>query len=652
MTLAGVDTGGTFTDFAADDGRRLKIPSTPRDPLEAVASGLAALGIRRGDTVTHGTTVATNALLTGAHGKAGLLITRGFRDLLVLGRQNRPDLYDPAPRRRLPPVDDDLVFEIDERLDAGGSVLRPLDGAAVSRAAERLHRAGAGAVAVCFLHSWRNPGHERAAGRVLARHGVPATLSSDLAPEFREYERFATAAANAALLPLFRTYARSFLRRFPGVRIRILGSHGGASDLAAASEAPVRLVLSGPAGGLIAAGRAGLREGIPRLVTLDIGGTSADVAVVEGGVLPRVPSCAVGGLPLRVPALGVHSVGAGGGSIARVDRGGALSVGPESAGADPGPAAAGRGGPFTVTDAQLLLNRIPPDVGLGGGEPLDRRAAERAGREVARALGVGLRELAAAVIRLADAAMERAIRRVTLEDGVDPRPFTLCAFGGAGPLHAAALARALGMRSVLVPLDPGCLSAVGMMEAPAVRELARTVALPAIPADRARRRLAADLVEDGLAAMASEGFRRREVKLGLHLDLRYRGQSHEIAVPDSADPEARFHEVHEVRHGFSLRGTPVELVAVRVRLSGPVRPVVRAPARPTRRPAPPTPVDHVPVVFDRPRRTPVHRRSGLSPGQSFSGPAVVLDDTATILVPPGARASVLGGGSLGIEVAP
>ena len=469
----GVDTGGTFTDLVADDGRIAKVPSTPSDPGDAVRRAIAAITTTLPDVLAHGTTVATNALLERALGAVALVTNRGFADVIEIARQVRPSLYDAHIDRPPPLVARDLRFEVGGRLDATGHELEPFDGRVPDIDADA-------AVAVCLLHADLDSGHERAVAAVLEARGLDVTVSSDVSPEFREYERMVTTVVNAALRPVCRSYLHGLHE--VARETLVMTSAGGLIPVGIAAELPVTLLLSGPAGGVRAAAAVAEACGYPLAVSFDMGGTSTDVCLVRGGVPEPSPFRVVADYPIRMPALAVHTIGAGGGSVARLDAGGALTVGPESAGAVPGPACYGRGGARpTVTDADLVLGRIGADTAFAGLDRLDVAAA--------RAALDGAGVSAEGVIAVVDAAMERAVRAVTVEQGVDPRELALVAFGGAGPLHACAVADALGVRTVIVPARAGVFSAVGLICTPRARELVRSWPEPA-RSDRARCRRA------------------------------------------------------------------------------------------------------------------------------------------------------------------
>jgi N-methylhydantoinase A/oxoprolinase/acetone carboxylase beta subunit len=514
----GVDTGGTFTDAVADDGRSAKVPSTPNDPAEAVGAAVHALESAPA-VLAHGTTVATNALLERTGARVALLTTPGFADVIEIGRQDRPSLYDLWADRPETLVPRSLRFETGTPLS---------------------HLSDVEAVAICLLHSDLDPTLERELAASLAATGLDITCSVDVSPEFREYERTLTTVVNAYLRPACRDY----LQRLSGLasEVLVMTSAGGLVPLADATALPAALLLSGPAGGVLAAAAVATANGAPDAITFDMGGTSTDVCLVRGAVPEPAPGRLVGGFPIRLPSLDVHTIGAGGGSIARIDAGGALVVGPQSAGAVPGPACYGRGGiEPTVTDADLVLGRIPASGALPGLGTLDGAAARRA-LDAAAVSPEG-------VVAVVDANMERALRAVSVERGVDPRGLALVAFGGAGPLHACALADALGMPRVIVPARAGVLSGLGMLGAPRARELVRSWA-------------GGDLA-GALRALADEAraLVGRDAVTSTALDVRYTGQSHEITV-GSVD---EFHAEHVRRNGYSRPDAPVEIVAIRAR---------------------------------------------------------------------------------------
>ncbi len=658
----GIDIGGTFTDAVVlgEGGPRLfKFPTTPDDPARGVLTALGAL-IARGEIVpgivarvAHGSTVATNAVLEGKLGKTALVTTDGFRDVLEIGRQNRPSLYNLFFNRPRPIVPRNLRFEVRERVGADGAVVRPLDRAEVEALLPSLREAGVQAVAVCFLFSFLYPDHEREAGEVLAGLGVPVTLSSDLLPEFREYERTSTTVINAALRPVVGSYLSSLeegaARLGLPARWQVMQSSGAIAHGATAQREPVRIVLSGPAGGVEGARQVGLRSGFPDLITLDMGGTSCDVALVQGGTVGRTVGGAIGGYPVALPMADIHTIGAGGGSLARFDAGRALRVGPESAGADPGPACYGRGGTEpTVTDAHLVLGHLLPEFPLGGLPRLDLDAARRAVGRIADPLGITVEAVALGILDVADAAMERAIRVISVERGHDPRGFALLAFGGAGPLHAVSLARRLGIPKVLVPPTAGVLSALGLLLAEVGHETGQGVVRPLRSVPVAELAGLLDRLQvQAQGELVSHGAPQEAVRFATVAALRYAGQAHELDIPFSpgevgptwiAELEAAFHAAHAQRYGHAAPDESVELVVVRVRASVPPP---EADVRPAFAPVPELPATCA-AWFGRsgPVAARLVHRADLGPGTQIEGPAIVLGPDATTLLPPRSRATV------------
>jgi N-methylhydantoinase A/oxoprolinase/acetone carboxylase beta subunit len=542
----GADTGGTFSDLVDDQGHVTKVLSTPDAPDEAVRTGVAQLAPgERPALLAHGTTVATNAVLEGRLARTALITTQGLADVIEIGRQDRPGLYDQFADRPVPLVPRELRFEVGGRLAADGTELEPIDLAGLPDLPEDVE-----AVAVCLLHADLDPSHEQAVAGALRERGLDVVASHEVSPEFREYERTVTTVVNAGLRPRCRTY----LQRLTDVadEVSVMTSAGGLLDASTAADLPAALLLSGPAGGVRAAAAVAVANGWPDAITFDMGGTSTDVCLVRGGEPAFATTRHVGGYPARFPALDIHTIGAGGGSTARIDPGGALAVGPASAGADPGPACYGRGGTSpTVTDANLLAGRIPADASFGGLD-LDADAARSA------LLSAGLD--AAGVLQVVDANMERALRAVSVERGVDPAGLALVAFGGAGALHACSLAESMGMPAVIVPARAGVLSAVGLLTAPPQREVVRSRPDPGNLST-----LQDDL--DGVRRAAQDLFRPTRVESAIVMttvDCRYAGQSHELTVGDVEG----FHMEHELRNGFARRDAPVEVVAVRATLVG------------------------------------------------------------------------------------
>jgi len=647
----GIDTGGTFTDFLVVHGSRafvFKVPSTPDDPARAFHEGLAiaarrllALGVDVAATrpwdVAHGFTVATNALLSRRGARIALVTTRGFEDVLAIGRQHRPELYALAPAKPLPLVDASSIVGALERLGPRGEALHALTAREALRVARKVASFRPEAVAVGFLHSYASARHEKRIAAALRRAlpGVPVSLSSDVANVHREVERLSTTTADAYVAPLVTRY----LGRLTSPRkhaLRIMQSNGGALPARETARRPVATVLSGPAGGVLGAHRLGTRARLEMLLTLDIGGTSTDVALVPGRLL-ATRETEIAGIPLAVPILDVHTVGAGGGSIARVDAGGALVVGPSSAGADPGPACYGCGGPATVTDAMVVLGRIVPEHFLDGGMALDPRASLKAMTALGRALGTNAQAAARGVVQVANATIERALRAISVERGHDVRGAALVAFGGAGPLHACELAEGLGAGEVLVPPAAGILSAWGLLGADEVLAEAATLLLR-VPRSEAWPRAGVQRALTGLvkALRARHG---TAGKLSATFALRYQGQSFELRLPAPAratDLRKAFDRAHEERYGYARPLAPVEIVEIEVALT---RPGPRLPAFPSVR-----------RTSSRARiGKGVWRREAL--GQDFAqkGPFLILEYGATTYVPRGWRARVDAQANLRLE---
>ena len=663
-TIVGIDVGGTFTDIAIlQDGKLTihKLPSTPADPAEGVRRGIAEINVGDAEYV-HGSTVATNALLEGKGGRTALVTTLGFEDVLEIGRQSRSDLYDLNLERPPALAPRELRFGLPERVDYTGAILEDLTPAAIEALVARLQEARVDGVAVCFLFSFLNPLHEEMLLESLRRMPNPPfiSISSQVIPEFREYERTSTVVMNSYVGPVMARYLNE-LENSLGSELRVMQSSGGSITARMAAEQPVRTVLSGPAGGVVGAFHTGVAAGCPDLITLDMGGTSTDVSLCPGRI-KETTSATLGGYPISVPMIEIHTVGAGGGSIARVDAGGALVVGPESAGADPGPACYGKGDRITVTDANLVLGRLRPAQFLGGRLPLDKPRAEQVISGLAAQIGSGVQETALGIIRVVNANMERAIRTISLERGYDPRRFTLIPFGGAGPMHCCELAQELGIPRVLAPTHPGILSALGVAIANVVKDYSRTVMLRSGEIDRQR------LEEEfhGMENRAREELRQEGLpvdRMTAHrfLDARYVGQSFELTIdypaPSSRRSDLqraianRFYQAHMQRFGYADRMEAVEIVNLRLKLELEVeKPSPRMENAPedtdlkTRQSfsskseydASAALIEEAEVVFrEGVLTTGLYQRERLMPGNRIDGPALMLQLDTTIVVPPG-----------------
>ena len=622
----GVDAGGTFTDFIVlhDNGRieNFKIRSNPKAPHLVILEGLTRAASGLAADVVHGSTVATNALLERKGARTAFVTTEGFRDLLLIGRQNRAELYNLTPEPRRPLAPRELCFTVKERTFHDGTVESAPSPAEIRKLKRRLKRAGAESVALCFLHSYRNPENERAAERLLAWNGF-FCASHEVCPEFREYERASTTVLNAYVGPLMEAYLGK-LRESCRHHISILQSSGGSMSAEEASRQAVHTILSGPAGGVVGASASARASGFRKVLAFDMGGTSTDVSLCDGKPAETTEAY-VDTFPVRVPMLDIHTVGAGGGLIARLDAGGLLRVGPESAGADPGPACYGEGEEPTVTDAHVVLGRIAAGQFLGGEMRLDVERAGRAVDRVASGLGLDRTAAAAGILRVANANMQRAIRVVSVERGHDPRDFALVAFGGCGGLHACEIAEELGIPTVLIPNDAGSLSALGMLLADRTRDFSLGV-------------LGASSLEKAFVSLERQA--RKELRgADLHrfADVRYTGQSYELTVAWGGEATAsRFHRAHRRIYGYSSPDRSIEIVTARVRAVVAVKkPSLRARLRPN----PGVPEVRKVFVSGRWRKAPVFRRDQLG-GETGNGPALILDYGSTSVVPDRWRFSV------------
>jgi N-methylhydantoinase A len=658
----GVDTGGTFTDFVFEQDGQIhlfKIPSTPSDPSLAIRQGLDRICLKipaqlADIEVVHGTTVGTNALLQRRGAKTALITTKGFEDVLVIGRQARPELYNLNAVKAPPLVADDLRLGVSERVVASGDVLQALDENQLSDLVEKLQRANVESVAVSLLFSFLHPQHEELVAKVIEPLGVPISISSRILPEYREYERTSTVVINAYLQPLMGRY---LTRLKSGLSLRVMQSSGGSISAEMAAREPVRTILSGPSGGVVGALRAARAAGLQNIITFDMGGTSTDVALCDRGAIRTTNEATVAGLPVAVSVMDIHTVGAGGGSIARVDEGGSLRVGPESAGADPGPACYGRSLLPTVTDAHVVLGHFGGGGLLGGEFKLDaaraREAMQQLASEISSASGKRCSLMAAAegILSVANTNMERALRHISVERGHDPRQFALLPFGGAGGLHAVELARALRIPRVIAPQAPGALSAVGVMVADVIKDQSRTVMFANEPKQIARlAKVFADMEREALGVLQGEGFARAQQRHERSLAMRYRGQSFELEVRNTTgDIAASFHRAHRERYGYAQEESEIEIVSARVRSFGlvPKLPVTCiATARGVAKPH-----DEVTAYFGgRKLKVGVYRRDELRGGVKLQMPSIVTEYSATTLIPSDVRARVDQFGNILIEL--
>jgi N-methylhydantoinase A len=656
-----IDSGGTFTDCVWREGGRLrilKVFSSPGDRSQAIADAVAKTGHAGPVALLHGTTVGTNALLERKGARVAFVTTEGFEDTIEIGRQNRPKLYDLLFERVPPLVERSMRFGVNERVSYTGEILKAPDRTDLAHLAVAIQHSGAESIAVSTLFSFANPANERVVANVLEELALPLSVSHEILPEFREYERASTVVINAYLQPLIQRYLLNLQGRIAALtskqsRVFLMQSSGGMTSLEAAVRQPVRTVLSGPAGGIVGATAMARRSGFSDIITFDMGGTSTDVALARGEARPT-NEAEVAGFPVRVPVLDIHTVGAGGGSLARFDVGGALRVGPESAGADPGPICYGKGTQPTVTDANLLLGRLQPDRFLGGEFTLDLERTRRITSEWlrAQAVRINLQQFAEGVIRVVNANMERALRVVSIERGYDPREFALVAFGGAGGLHACELASGLGIRTVIVPALPGALSAFGILSSDIIKDYSRTVVwkIEGTVPQRKLRIEFASMKKRAATEFRQEGWR-GELKFEPSADLRYGGQGFELNLALTSNLVRDFHAEHDRRYGYSHSDRGVEIVTLRLRarMKSPAalgtgrlakHAVVSRPAKRT-------------VVF-RSRQTPtvIVDRNSLEPGRKLRGPAVVTEYSATTVIPPDTRFWIDAGENLAIDLGP
>jgi N-methylhydantoinase A len=633
-----IDTGGTFTDCVYLDAgtlRVFKLRSTPSNPALAVVDGLRAIGQSQDLEVRHGTTVGTNAMLERKGARVAFVTTAGFADTIAIGRQARPRLYDlfsPGPACLVP---QELRFGIDERVSAEAELLREPSDSALNELAGRIASSEAESIAISTLFSFLRTESELRIEAALCKLGLPISTSHRILPEFREYERASTVVINAYLMPIMQGYLLALEEQiqseFRGSTVHVMQSSGGIIPAKTAATEPVRTILSGPAGGVIAASKIAATTGFPRLIGLDMGGTSTDVFLIDltQGELQLRGESQISGLPISVPMLDVHTVGAGGGSLARFDPGGLLRVGPESAGSDPGPICFGNGEEPTVTDANLLLGRLDDQRFIGGTVTLNVDRAHNAFAQLKGPLST-VEEFAAGILRVVESNMERAIRFVSVERGLDPRDFALLAFGGGGPVHACALARSLRISKVIIPAIPGALSAMGILLADATRELSRTIMLPG-----ARLHELDPLFESLQASIPADFSSESSLILERSVDLRYKGQGYELNVPYSADAADAFHSLHQRHFGFSDRSREIEIVNLRLRLRIAAEPFTFAKAEPRPGDGSQALRGTKSIYFDDQWfNAPTYDRDLLQPGDSISGPALIGEYTSSTVLPP------------------
>lgn len=664
LVRVGVDTGGTFTDFVFQLNGRLqvfKVASTPGDPALAITQGLRRVAeVTQSKLqhieVVHGTTVGTNALLERRGARTALLTTKGFEDVLAIGRQARPELYNLDAVRSPPLVPDSLRLGIRERITASGEVLEILDEVELALVVVKVKEARVESVAVSLLFSFVHPQHEQRLADALSVLNIPVSISHKILPEYREFERTSTVTINAYLQPLMGSYLRNLSSHVP--RLRVMQSSGGSISAAAAADEPVRTILSGPAGGVVGALRAARAAGFANIITFDMGGTSTDVALCDAAELRMTNEALVAGLPVAVSVMDIHTVGAGGGSIARVDEGGSLRVGPESAGSDPGPACYGRSFLPTVTDAHVVLGHFGGAGLLGGEFELDEERATQALTKLAKEISqaahrnVSAIQAAQGVVDIVNTNMERALRRISVERGYDSRDFALLPFGGAGGLHAVDLAQALRIPRIIAPTSAGALSALGVVAADVVKDQSRTVLLEVKPGiEQELESVFQKMERTARETLRREGFASGRQRHQRTLAARYKGQSFELEIKHAKGDLAKgFHRAHQARYGYAQKENVVEIVSARLRSIGVVNKFREKPFAASRQKGLAKPRAFVSAHFDGKKcRVGIYNRDNLLAGMKLQAPCIVTEYSATTLIPIGAAASVDRFGNLIIE---
>lgn len=654
--IIGVDTGGTFTDFVYKEGDRwgvYKVLSTPSNPAQAVLEGLRGLSEGKNKQIIHGSTVATNAILERAGARTALITNKGFEDIIEIGRQNRTRLYDLAYRKEPHIIPAKLRFGLYGRILQTGEELRPLDMETAKDIVFRLKELDIESVAVCFLFSYVNPLHEKKIRELLEHSDLQVSLSHEILAEFREFERTSTTVINAYVSPKMQRYIGHLTDNLDaGDSLGIMQSNGGSISVETAMKESVRTILSGPAGGVVGAYEIAKMAGYTKLITFDMGGTSTDVSLIDKDLSLTLESN-ISGYPVKVPMIDIHTVGAGGGSIARLDDAGALKVGPESAGADPGPICYGKGDGITVTDANLYLGRLISEHFLGGRMTLKQERLDFYFKKMIENTELSAQELSEGILDVTNAAMERAIRVISVERGYDPREFTLFSFGGAGGMHAAFLARLLSIPKVLFPQNPGILSAIGMLMADVVKDYSLTVMQNQENVTFASLSGMFQNIEDkGDKDLQAEGISKEKILLERYLDMRYEGQSYEIIVPFDADYVERFHKLHEKTYGYRNEDKAIEIVNIRLRARGmPEKPKFKKATKMAKKISAEAFLGEQEVVFDHRRmRTKIIAREKLKSGNRIDAPAVVVEYSSTLVIPPFASAHVDEYGNIVMEI--
>ncbi|NIM59334.1 MAG: hypothetical protein GTO16_10390 [Candidatus Aminicenantes bacterium] len=649
----GVDTGGTFTDFVIYVDGKIdinKIPSTPKNPSLSILEGIDKfLSQDLSPMVIHGTTVATNSLLERKGGRIALITTEGFEDILFIGRQTRRELYSLKGEQRIPLLHRHLCFGLEERTSASGIVEKKISLSSLHETLQKIKKLKPEAIAVSFINSYANSSNEKIISRELKKEKFLFSISSDILPEYREYERTATTAVNAYLMPVISRYLTKLEKKMEKAELRIMQSNEGYIPPAKAKREPIRTAFSGPAGGVVGAFHLGKAAGFRNIITFDMGGTSSDVSLINGEIR-RTSESVIGDFPIRVPIIDIHSIGAGGGSIAYVDRGGSLRVGPQSAGADPGPACYGSGDLPTVTDANLILGRLVPEFFLGGKMEIFPQKSRKALENLAKKINKPLIDTAAGIIEIANANMEKAIRVISIERGFDPRSFALFSFGGAGGMHAVDIASHLKMRRVIVPKNAGVLSSLGLLMADSIKDFSKSILKTTEKTKKEELEgHVKKLVEKSIKSMKEDGLKEDEVTIFPFLDLRYQGQSYEITIPykskNTSDLSfvSDFHKAHRKLYSYHHEQRAVEIVNIRVKAVGKTK-KIKLKRFPSKAKDPQRAfMKKQPIHYQgKTRHASVFNRALLATGNKISGPALIADSESTTFLPPSYTSEVDG----------
>ncbi|WP_457641897.1 hydantoinase/oxoprolinase family protein [Persephonella sp.] len=656
MVIIGVDTGGTFTDIVYKDGDKwgvYKLLSTPHNPAEAVLNGIKVVAGDKQKYIIHGSTVATNAVLERKGAKTAFVTNKGFEDIIYIGRQNRKQLYNLHYKRPKPLIPDNLRFGLNCRVTSKGEIYKELDTEEIYRLVKELKAKNVQSVAVSFLFSFLNPEHEKKIKSILQQENFYVSISHEIVPEFREYERSSTIVLNGYVMPVMDKYI-SYLegKLSENDRVLIMQSNGGCISTETAKKEAVRTILSGPAGGVVGAYSIGRIAGFDRLITFDMGGTSTDVSLIDGKI-PFTTDYEITDIPVKIPVIDIHTVGAGGGSIAYIDRGGSLNVGPESAGADPGPICYGKGNKITVTDANLYLGRLIPEYFLGGNMKIYPERLTEYFKKMAEEAGLDPYELAEGILTVANTKMEKAIRKISIERGYDPKEFSLISFGGAGGLHAAFIAKSLGIPRVIIPRNPGILSAIGMIMSDVIKDYSLTVMINYSPEIISHiKNLLETLEKNGYSDLKNEGFKEENIYIERYLDMRYKGQSYELVVPFSENFVKYFHQLHEKYYGYKNESRDVEIVNIRVRAVGNTEKPVFEKIKEGEEKLPEGAILDVRDVYFNGKfvKIQIIDRDRLLAGNIINSPAIVVEYSSTIVIPEFTTGKVDSYGNIILEI--